>query len=324
MATPALQALRSHFDNAHLTGIMKPYVADVLNNTDLLDDQWFYDRNSSQPEQQAAQVIKRLKQGQFDCALLLTHSFRPAWMTWRAGIPKRVGYARYGRGPLLTHKLQPNKHPSSALDAYQELTKLIGCTSVSKQMTLATSAEDEQATDLVWNKLGLHDAKQVIAFNSSGAYGAAKLWPEDSFVELGRRLGRLEKTKILILCGPNETDLAKRMADKIGAHAVSLADQPLSIGLSKACVKRARLMVSTDSGPRHFAAAFGTPVVTLFGPTHIAWSETYFNHELQLQIPVDCGPCQKRVCPLKHHKCMTELSVDQVEQAVQLLLEESS
>ncbi|HET6575200.1 MAG TPA: glycosyltransferase family 9 protein, partial [Fimbriiglobus sp.] len=80
-----------------------------------------------------------------------------------------------------------------------------------------------------------------------------------------------------------------------------------SLGLTKAAVRRLALLVTTDSGPRHFAAAFGVPVVTLFGPTHVAWTETYFPKAVHLQLPVPCGPCQQRTCPLGHHRCMTDL-----------------
>src|SRR6202011_5615020 len=90
-------------------------------------------------------------------------------------------------------------------------------------------------------------------------------------------------------------------------NVVSLADHELSIGLTKACVRRADLLVTTDSGPRHFAAAFDRPVVTLFGPTHIAWTETYHPKAVHLQEPVPCGPCQLRVCPLDH-RCMNQLT----------------
>ena len=93
---------------------------------------------------------------------------------------------------------------------------------------------------------------------------------------------------------------------------MSLADLDLSIGLTKACVKRSALMITTDSGPRHFAAAFGVPVLTLFGPTNIAWTRTYHPHAVHLYKPVPCGPCQKPVCPLGHHRCMTELTPDSV------------
>ena len=75
-------------------------------------------------------------------------------------------------------------------------------------------------------------------------------------------------------------------------------------------------MVSTDSGPRHFAAAFDVPIVTLYGPTHIAGTETHYAHAVHLQREVPCGPCMKRVCPLEHHRCMRELSVEEVYSAV--------
>ncbi len=108
-----------------------------------------------------------------------------------------------------------------------------------------------------------------------------------------------------------------RDAARSGVH--SLADQPLSLGLTKACIKRAALLVTTDSGPRHFAAAFGRPVVTLFGPTHIAWTETYYPRGVHLQKKVDCGPCQRRTCPLDH-RCMKLLSPQEVFQEAEELL----
>jgi heptosyltransferase-2 len=89
--------------------------------------------------------------------------------------------------------------------------------------------------------------------------------------------------------------------------------------LTKACVRRCHLLITTDSGPRHFAAAFNRPVVTLFGPTHIAWTETYQPSAIHLQRSVPCGPCQRRVCPLDH-RCMTELRPEFVLAAATRLL----
>ncbi len=78
--------------------------------------------------------------------------------------------------------------------------------------------------------------------------------------------------------------MARRIAaESRSPHAYSLSDTTLSLGLTKAVVRRADLLVTTDSGPRHFAAAFDRPVVTLFGPTHIGWTETYFAKEICLQ-----------------------------------------
>ena len=84
-------------------------------------------------------------------------------------------------------------------------------------------------------------------------------------------------------------------------------------------IGRVDLLVTTDSGPRHFAAAFDRPVVTLFGPTHIAWTETYFEKAIHKQVAVPCGPCQLRVCPLDH-RCMKLLTPAEVFDAATALL----
>ena len=113
---------------------------------------------------------------------------------------------------------------------------------------------------------------------------------------------------------------ARRIAEESRRREVyCLADSELSLGLTKAVVRRCDLLVTTDSGPRHFAAAFGRPVVTLFGPTHIAWTETFHAAATHLQKEVPCGPCQKRVCPLDH-KCMTSLMPAEVFEATDRLL----
>ena len=74
---------------------------------------------------------------------------------------------------------------------------------------------------------------------------------------------------------------------------VSLADQTLGIGLTKACIRRAALLITTDSGPRHFAAAFQTPVITLFGPTHVAWTRTHHPLAWHLFYPVELRAVSK-------------------------------
>jgi heptosyltransferase-2 len=115
--------------------------------------------------------------------------------------------------------------------------------------------------------------------------------------------------------------MARQIADESRSpHVFPLSAVPLSLGLTKAVVRRCDLLVTTDSGPRHFAAAFDRPVVALFGPTHIEWTETYFAKEICLQKKLACGPCQQRVCPLGHHRCMRELTPAEVLAAAERLL----
>ena len=119
------------------------------------------------------------------------------------------------------------------------------------------------------------------------------------------------------------------MADRIGQLArcdrvYSLGSEALSIGLSKAILRRCQLLVTNDSGPRHLAAAFQVPSIALFGPTDPRWSENYSVQELQLQQHVPCGPCGRRCCPLSHHRCMRELTVDRVFAGVASLLQRAA
>ena len=99
---------------------------------------------------------------------------------------------------------------------------------------------------------------------------------------------------------------------------MSLANcQELPVGLTKACVRRSRLLVTTDSGPRYFGIAFQRPVVTLFGPTDPRLTKLPYDRETSLSLSLDCQPCMERECPLVHHRCMRDLSVDMVYGAVQ-------
>jgi heptosyltransferase-2 len=238
-----------------------------------------------------------------------------------------VGYARYGRSLLLTDRLQPTRDgsgripPHPILPAYNRLAEAAGCVGVSMSMQLFTTPADDAVADEVWRKLDLGTAHPVVCLNPGAAYGAAKLWPAEYFATLAQLLVDRRRCRVLALCGPAERDLARRvvsLADRPGV--ASLADQPVSLGLTKACVRRCSLLVSTDSGPRHFAAAFGRPVVAIFGPTWIQWTDTCYGEEIQLQRKVPCGPCQLRTCPTDH-RCMTTLMPDEVYQAATTLLD---
>ena len=103
------------------------------------------------------------------------------------------------------------------------------------------------------------------------------------------------------------------------APAIDLQKHGLSLGSLKEIIRRCDVMVTNDTGPRHIAAAFGVPVVTVFGPTHPEWTEIYFDKERKVSVPVPCGPCQLKKCPLDH-RCMTQVTPDTVFRAASQLL----
>jgi heptosyltransferase-2 len=315
MATPALRALRDHFADAEIVGILRPYVADVLAGTTLVDRLLIHDPQGRSPFHRGFGFGWALRRERFDLAVLFPNSLRSAFWAWASGAKRTLGYARSGRSLLLTDPIpapsQATPHP--VLDEMLQLVGQLGCRTLSRKMELATLPRDEQQLADFWKRHPAADASDYVTLNTGGAFGAAKDWPTEYFTELARRLAVELGRTVLIVCGPKERSTAQQIiADVAHPRVVSLAGEPLSIGLTKAAVRHASLLVTTDSGPRHFAAAFDVPCLTLFGPTHIAWSETFHPQAVHLQLPVDCGPCQQRVCPLKHHRCLRELTVDQV------------
>ncbi len=325
MATPALRAVRKYFgQQAEVVGIMRPYVQEVLAGTHWLDEHLVYHRHSLAG---VRSLVSRLRRQRCDAVLLLTNSLSTGVFARLSGAPQRVGFAMHGRDLLLTHRLRPlrdgrNRVPYSAVDHYLEVVRVLGCTAHSKTPELATSDIDEQLVDQLWHQFGWHANDSVAVLNTGGAYGAAKTWPAEHFSNLARRLVLQNHLRVLFLCGPAERDSVARICQHANhPHIKSLAQQKLSIGLSKACVRRAQVMVTTDSGPRHFAAAFGVPVVTIFGSTDPRWSHNYPAASIDLQLDVDCGPCAKRLCPFEHHRCMRDLTVDHVAVATSSLLD---
>lgn len=321
MATPILRALRQAYPEAWIDAILKPNVAPTLDAAPWIDGRLLFDPRSSAKGLSARALVRTLRGTRYDLGLLLPNSFRSAWLFWRGQVARRVGYARGGRGILLTDSLRAPASrgrflPTPAVEYYAALSRLAGAPVTSLRPELFTTEADERAADTAWSDLGLGTDRPVVLLNTGGAFGPAKSWPAESFARLARRLADDAGADVVVLCGPAERDAARSIASQ-AAHprVASLADQPLSIGLSKACVRRAALLVTTDSGPRHFAAALGVPVVSLFGPTHIAWTRTYHPHATHLQQPVPCGPCQQPVCPEGHHRCMRELDPETVYRA---------
>jgi heptosyltransferase II len=318
MATPTFRALRQGFPSATIIGVIKPKVAPTLAGSPWFDDWVYFDRRSSVRLHQTAPVIHRLRLEKFQVAVLLPNTFRSAWVAWMANIRDRVGYVRYPRALLLTAKLREPREsgrriPTPIVETYLKLARQIGCKANSLRTELFTTPDDEAAADHAFAHLGLRGERRVVCLNTGGAFGPAKSWPTSHFAELARRLVDLAGASVLIVCGPDEREPAREIVQAARhPRVVSLADQPLSIGLTKACVRRSALMITTDSGPRHFAAAFNVPVITLFGPTHIAWTRTYHPLAWHILHPVPCGPCQQRVCPEGHHRCMRDISPESV------------
>ena len=323
MATPTLRALREHYGpQAQLVGVMRPYVGKVLEGTSWLDTCLLYDRRAPSKGLTTWQLIRKLRQLRLDTFVLLPHSFHAGLLAWASGAGNRVGFVRNGRGILLNRRLYQRRVAGqyqirSAIDHDLEVGAAVGASTEHRRPELATTRADELGADRVWTNLGLNDVREVILLNTGSANSPARHWPQPYFVDLARRIVTERDAAVLVLCGPGEVAAARQIVEAADHPRVtSMADQDLGIGVAKACVHRASLMVSTDSGPRHYGPAFDVPVVALCGPIDARWNASHHVKSISLQQPVDCGPCGRSHCPFAHHACMRELDVQRVYQAV--------
>jgi heptosyltransferase-2 len=333
MATPALRAVRRQYPQATIVAIVRPYVAGILDGLDLVDRRLLHDPRrgfiASDDEEGLAgwPFAARLRRERFDAAMLLTNTFRSAFWAMVGGVKRRVGFDQRCRGWMLTDPVRAPSAtvPHPVLDNYLQLAEKLGCTQLTKKTELATSPEAEHQMRSFWKqrRLGEYGNRGLFCLNPGGAFGSAKHWPLESFAALALQIATQLEKRVLVLCGPSEREAARQIV-ALARHpaVVSLAEERLSLALTKVAVRSSELLVTTDSGPRHFAAPFNVPVVTIFGPTHTTWSETYYERSVHLQLDLDCGPCQKRVCPLHHHRCMNELPVSWVYRAVRSLMEQ--
>lgn len=320
MATPAIRALRSTFPESRILGICTEYVAETIHGNPHLNRILTFEKRRPFP------LLRELRRERVRDAVLFANTFRSALLARWAGCERIVGFARYFRDALLTDRLYPRRdhrgryRPTPVLDDYNRLAMRYGAAESSVAMQLETAPGDEAQALRTWNELGLNRFSRVVGLNPGGAFGSSKHWPVSHFAELAGSLSE-RGYGVLVFCGPAERETARAIVHRVSHPAVvGLADRAVSLGLSKALIRKLALLVTTDSGPRHFATAFGIPVVTLFGPTHQQWTETYARNAIPLQLALPCGPCQQRVCPEGHHRCMTELQPQAVLDAVNRLL----
>ena len=306
---------------------MRSYVSEVLAGTTWLDDQIFYDKTKLRLGMPSREFFRELRDARLDQVVLLTNSMRTALIAWRSGARERIGYRGEGRAILLTKRVRPGRAADGGLlpsvDGYLELAQAAGCSPELAQLELATTSDDERAADVVWQRLSLPPGDRVVVLNSGGAYGAAKQWPAEYFAELARRIVVGEKYSVLINCGPAEREIAREITSRANDPRVATVatTDDLPVGLTKACIRRSRLLVTTDSGPRFFGVAFQRPVVTLFGPTDPLRTKLQYERETCLSLALDCQPCMARTCPLGHHRCMRDLTVEMVYRAAMQALE---
>jgi heptosyltransferase-2 len=335
MATPTLRALRSLYPQAEIAYLLRRYVKPIYTGMPWADRLVTYRTGKTRAKAGKGMfdLAARLRSAKFDMAILLTNSFKTALLCKMAGIDKVVGYDRDGRGFLLSDKLLPQKDrgkfvPFPIIRYYMGIAQYLGSHERDLSMKLFVTPGERLAADAVFARAGLDPALDrpaaqgrppLVLLNPGAQYGAAKCWLPENFAALADRLIDQLGATVLLSGAPKERAIIEAIRSHMHHSPIDLSTSGLTLGALKEITRRCDLMVTNDTGPRHIAAAFDVPVVTVFGPTHPEWTEISFARERKVAVKVFCGPCQKKTCPLDH-RCMTRVSPQMVfDTAIELL-----
>jgi heptosyltransferase-2 len=322
MCEPALRGLRSLFPQAEVTLLAKAAVAELFIGYPGVDRVLVYDSKGIHAGLAGKWTLAgALRRHQFDLAVLFQNAFEAAFITWLAGIARRYGYATDGRVFFLT---DPVAVPDRAtlihqVGYYWNLLKPLGLAGEPSAPVLVISAGEERTMESKLASAGIGPADVVIGVNPGSTYGNAKRWLPERFAEAARRLiDRVRKDEgkeaaVMVLGAKGEESLGKSIAALVETRSVVLSGAT-TIRELMAATKRCRLLLTNDTGPMHIAAAFGVPVVAVFGPTDWRTTSPYGQEQSIVREPVDCAPCFLRECPIDH-RCMTRVPSDRVYEA---------
>ena len=163
--------------------------------------------------------------------------------------------------------------------------------------------------------------KPMLGINAGATYGSAKRWYPERFAAVAANFS--DRYDIIIFGGPNEVEMAAEIEDNLKKLKITnYTNLAGKTNIEELCanIGGCSLFITNDSGPMHVAAAYQVPTVAIFGPTKYKETSQWMNEKsVIVRHEMDCSPCMKRECPLKHHECMTTITASEVIEAVESL-----
>jgi heptosyltransferase-2 len=331
LTIPSIHAIRKAFPGAHISLLVKPWVAEIFSNNPDVDEIILYDKKFKGIAGKF-RLANLLKGQSFDTAILLQNAFDAALVTWLAKIPERIGYKRDCRGFLLTKGIPvpeeiPGKHQvnyylnivRSITDTIEETPPYITLTDNEKQKAKTTISSKLQDRHL-----------PLIGINPGAAYGSAKRWPPENFAELIMKIINELNGRVIIFGSQSEEEIANEIINEINtlkikfkmeySSRVMVMSGKTSLRELAALISECDAFITNDSGPMHMASALLVPTAAIFGSTDPEATGPFGNGHKVVTTGLPCSPCLKRECPEKDLKCMTEITPEMVFSALNEIL----
>ena len=318
---PSLAALRKLYPEAHITWVVEEAAAGLVKNHPLLNAVLISRRKSwikylrkgefSRPLREMRAFLRELRKRPYDLVIDFHGLLKSAVIVLLSGGKRKLGYNSLQElsGLFYNEKIPEdmNKH---AVDRYLDFPRFLGAKIAKAQFILPSDNSAQARIQSLLEKYHLEN-KKFIAVNPV-AYWETKLWDDEKFAGLAD----LIKTKLnmeVVFTG-SEKESIEKITTRMQAKAVNLAGETTLPELAY-LYQKALLLVTTDSGPMHLAAAVGTPVVALFGPTDPQRTGPYGDGHIIIRSDLPCSPCLRKECPTT--KCMQDILPEQVMESIE-------
>lgn len=307
---PFLNVVRESFPGAEIHWVIAKCLEGLLDNHPMVQklwvinkDQWKKIKDIHGTVSEFRTLMGALKRECYDIVIDLQGLLRSGLLTAATKAPVRLGFneARECSRIFYTHRITAG-WDLHAVDRYLKIASALGCDTGTVAFPLPLVKESPVIRQL---KQETGD----YAVLAPGARWKTKRWPAERF---GRLCSSFSIKSIIIGSKADEA-----LAEEVEAHAegkaVSMAGKT-DIKEMISIIRKARFMVTNDSGPMHIAAACGVPVAALFGPTDPARTGPYGSGHIIIKAANDCAPCYKKIC--RNIRCMDSISVEEVYEAV--------
>ncbi|MFH1198781.1 MAG: lipopolysaccharide heptosyltransferase II [Candidatus Omnitrophota bacterium] len=326
LSTPVIKALRDRFSHAYIAMMVSPSAKDVVEGNPYLDEVIVYDKDGKHNSwARSLKFAHNLKKKRFDLAIILHPTNRVHLITFFARVPRRVGYNR--KLPfLLTDRIEHSKQlgEKHELEYNLDLLDYLGVEAQNKNLFMPIREDSEKYIDNLFRMEGFKNTDKLLAIHPAASC-VSKIWPEERFAEVARKLALKYGFKIVIVAGSKDMARAKNVAKIIGQPVSNFAGR-ISVSQLASLLKRCKLLISNDSGPVHIACAVGTPVISIFGRAQMGlspkrWGPVGENAKI-LHKPVGCIECLAHNC-VKDFACLKAITVEDVLSAADSIIDNS-
>ena len=309
-AMPTCAAIRQAYPKARLTWLVKREWAGLVERIGGVDRVWPVDSTLAGWLSQ----VSLLRAERFDLVVDLQGLFRSAAIGWLSGSPLFVGFAngREGSPWFYSRRVPVPQLEMHAVDRYLLVAMAVGAVeSGTPEFRFCIPQTDYDEVDRLLSRSGVTPGTRWVAMNVSARW-ETKRWPAASFAEVADRLQQEGCGAVVMFGGPDERADVAAVRGMMKTSSIDLTGST-TVGLLPALLSRASLLITNDSGPMHIAAAAGTAVVALFGPTSAVRTGPYGVGHQVLTGNVPCRPCFSRTChntlPLE---CLRTVSPEEV------------